>query len=286
MKTLLAIALTIIMLVMLYSELRQEGYFRHANSYRQPDAAFSVPVNPMLELDFLSRKEVLKIREQAVTAVPQLLGGPYEPSLEVFGQIEDGKAWWGIEGIYYYGPGQQSIAGMSEESRFLANPFLPVGLCEPHCYVVKETSAPNQPFPPRLVDLTWHPDRRVTATYDVQPFLQALRRLRAPGAETPRLVLVAYNARDFGYSWLAIDTSASSRVRWHGTPDKPAQIRQFLHCGHSCGYPGGGNNMSPYQPELEFSFAEPPARAVIRLWRGQPTAVTDLPDLEVTIDMR
>jgi hypothetical protein len=76
------------------------------------------------ELDFKSKDEVLALRREAITLYPDLMDGNYKPSTKVFGQIVDGLPWWGILGQFYYGKGEQSIAGASEESRFILNPYL------------------------------------------------------------------------------------------------------------------------------------------------------------------
>ncbi len=286
MKTIIAVALTIIMLVMVYSELRQEGYFRQRNSYNFPDVEVTVPVTPMTELDFLKKSEVYEIRRKAVREQPRLSAAGYEPTEEVFGQIVDGAAWWGIEGIFYYGPGKNSIAGPSEESRFLCNPYLPVGICEPNAYPLIETMYSLAPFPPVLKSIVWRPDRRVLVSYDVSAFLKGLRRYQIVNAHENKVTLVAYNARDFNLNWLALDEKDSRNVRQLAGAGRPALIRQFIHLGGSCGYPGGGNNMSPFQPELEITVSHVPATAVIHLWRDEPASATAPADLTEIIELQ
>ena len=46
------------------------------------------------------------------------------------------------------------------------------------------------------------------------------------------------------------------------------------------GYPGGGNNMSPYTPEIcDIRIVELPARANVRLWRAKPRSTKAPPDM-------
>jgi len=64
-------------------------------------------------------------------------------------------------------------------------------------------------------------------------------------------------------------------------------IKQMIHCGNSCQYAGGCNNMSPAQPDIdEFDCSQLPARANIRLWKGAPLTKDSKPDLTVFIDLR
>ena len=78
----------------------------------------------MIKLDLMKKTEILELREKYVSEYPELLNAAYKPSEDVFGQVEDGKPWWGILGISYYGSGQKSIEGPSKDSRYIINPFL------------------------------------------------------------------------------------------------------------------------------------------------------------------
>lgn len=61
-------------------------------------------------------------------------------------------------------------------------------------------------------------------------------------------------------------------------------IRSFVHRGGSCGYPGGCNNGSPYQAELDHILVEElPARMVLKLWRLLPEGVGTPAELEFVI---
>jgi len=95
-----------------------------------------IKLNPMIELDFKTRAEIYDIRKKYVAQYSQLTKEDYVPSKAVFGAIANRKPWLGILGISYYGAGEQIIAGVSEESRFIANPFLLIGLDEGYAYSV------------------------------------------------------------------------------------------------------------------------------------------------------
>ena len=66
-----------------------------------------------------SKKEIYDIRKKYV-ATSIFASKDYQPSEDVFGQIEDGKPWWGLEG-YACHRGDNSY-GVSQVSRFINNP--------------------------------------------------------------------------------------------------------------------------------------------------------------------
>ncbi len=103
--------------------------YSHAetNTELNTKPSINIGINPMIELDFLTKEDIYDIRSKYVLLHPELLPGSYNPSEEVFGQIASGKPWWGILGLSYYGDGEKSIEGNSEDSRLLVNPFLLVG---------------------------------------------------------------------------------------------------------------------------------------------------------------
>jgi hypothetical protein len=103
----------------------------------------SIPLREPEEFDFKTKTEILDIRKGCVARCARLAPESYQPSEEVFGRIEDGKPWWGLLGLSYYGNGKDSISGASEESRFILNPLLLVGINHTRAYRVK-----NSPFPP------------------------------------------------------------------------------------------------------------------------------------------
>ena len=83
----------------------------------------SIPLHAPIELDGKTRQEILSWRTSRVLMHKELILGDYKPTQEIFGQIQDNKPWWGIEGQFCYGPQQQGLLGNSEESRFLGNRF-------------------------------------------------------------------------------------------------------------------------------------------------------------------
>lgn len=245
----------------------------------------NIRLNDMTKLNFLKKSDILDLRNKYVNEYPELLTGAYKPSEAIFGQIEDGKPWWGILGISYYGPGQNSIEGPAKDSRYIFNPFLLVALSEPGAHIVNDPSLAPIPICPKPISLVWEGRSKAVATYEAGEFLRLQFKYRYPDAGKNEFDLIAYNARDFGFNYLYIDKNRSHNV----PPDNnqgPVQIQQMLHCGGSCGYPGGCNNMSPYQADLRVRISSLPATLYIKLWRDKPAGTDADADMIFIIEIR
>lgn len=252
----------------------------------------SLPVAAPLELDGLSRGQIMDLRIEAVGRHPSFLQTPYRPSSAVFGQIEDGRPWWGLAGRFYFGRGEGSIEGASIHSVNVLNPFLLVGAdfwhdgeirWDPARVTSDTVMASDFPFLPRIASLVILPsEARGSVTYELSRFLEARAPLYDPGTpwlET-RVDLDAYNARDMGFAYLHVSLGESENVVLHRDRPAPARIPQYLHRGGSCGYPGGCNNVSPSFPAAGgLKVANLPARIVVRLWRDKPSSAGSPPDM-------
>lgn len=237
-----------------------------------------VEINPPLEFDNLSREKILGLRTAQVTRYSSLLSKNYSPDIRIFGQIEDGKPWWGLHGIYSYGPGQRGIDGLSEESRFILNPFLIIGLVEPSAYITRQDPDFIANAYPRPVDLMIDlKNRKGRVKYNVSTFFTELK--------TRNLGLVTLNSQDFGMNWMYPDYSRSSFAVLRQNPENPIQLKQYIHNGRSCGYPGGCNNLSPSQPELAVRVEKLPAQMAIKLWRRFPSSPASDGDFLFVIEM-
>lgn len=256
----------------------------------QARGAVRVPLNDMIELNFKKRSEIYDIRRQFVNRMPALVKAAglqgYEPSSDVFGQIVDGRPWWGILGISHYAKGPRSIEGPAEESRFIANPWLFVGLMENYAHRVEGSGLPPVAFYPRPLSLTWAPDASYGwVKYDVTSYFRDTLSRRYPEALDRKLYMVLYNARDLGYRWVALSDTLSQGTSCSLSEKSRAwSIPQFIHCGGSCGYPGGCNNMSPSNPELVVKFTRQPARMVFKLWWDEPLTASADPDLWFVVE--
>jgi hypothetical protein len=233
-----------------------------------PPQTIAIPLNPPLPLNGRKKQDIYDLRLLLAAKYPQLTGGgAYKPSDEIFGQITDGKPWWGLMGRSYYGPGENAIRGDAEESRFIANPLLFFGLDSGHAIV---GSGPKPiavyPIPSNLL---WQADGKLgMVDYAVGSFMRSSTMIGDDTAGSGHLEFVAYNARDFGYNYFAVDPTRSKGISAHS---RVGRIMQFIHTGGSCGYPGGCNNMSPDQPEMKLDVTGLPAVACIKLWKAAPS---------------
>ena len=131
-----------------------------------------IPLNRPTALNFKSKAEILSLRRAAVSKMPILLRSGYQPSEVVFGQIEDGRSWWGMDGSFVWGAGNRSLEGDSEESRFLVNPFLLVGansgsalIWQSNLISPSDLKNPNFPFCWLPASLRWYPRAVFGASY-------------------------------------------------------------------------------------------------------------------------
>lgn len=266
-----------------------------------------IPIQRPTELDGLTRDEVFALRTEAVMRNPELLGGPYVPADVVFGQIVDGKPWWGMPGQFFYANGSKSIEGVSEEARFILNPYLLVWAefggfsfygnrwltwSEEAIEAAGEEVIYEPDFP--LIcgpeTLTWWPDeRRAEVFYDVTGCMSEMNKWLANPveAEDMYISLAAYNARDLNLNFLFPDYDESENIIdpiEEDIPTEPVAIPHFIHLGSSCAYPGGCNNMSPAFPPTDYLFIEAlPARFVVRLWHELPPSADESADMTVVL---
>lgn len=247
--------------------------------------AYPVSLHPPMNLNFKTRPEIHALRSDAVAEHAGLAASGYSPAPAVFGAIEDRKPWWGLYGIYFHGRGDRSIEGDSEESRFILNPYMLVGVRETLAYAMGREPDASAAYYPMPQALEWRPDGATAAVrYDVADHFEFLRLNGYPRAAERQLELVAYNARDFGLNYLYIDPEKSTHVVPVGLPAQAVPIQQFIHCGGNCGYPGGCNNKSSIN-HLYVQIPELPAKAVIKLWRGKPFDVGSAADMTFVLDM-
>ncbi len=292
-----------IALVGLWLYIRPAPNHNSLNLGKAESRVLTIKLAPPMEFDGLTRDQIFDIRREAVAHYPDLLGHDYAPSDAVFGQIVDGLPWWGMDGLYYYGTGEQSIAGASEESRFVLNPYLLVGLDFwgwsvfnssrlqwDTSRITPEMVAQND-FPPvcQAQELIWdNVNRRASAVYDVTACLAEVNRwtVNPVTLQDGYFDIIAYNARDFNLNWIYI---------WYPTPDYPAvsmgddpiKIPHFLHRGPSCEYPGNCNNMSPYVPQLDsYYLGSVPATVTAYLWEDKPESRNSTPDMIFTIYLK
>lgn len=240
-----------------------------------------IVIRPPIELDFMTKAEVLQLRREAVHWYPALFTGEYRPAESIFGQIVDGLPWWGIAGQFYYGQGEESILGTSEESRFILNPYLLIA-AEPHTFWDRtrvseaQIRQPGFTFYCEPTHLRWKPG---AAQVEVFYSSDCTARL-----DYRYFDLISYNARDFNLNYIYVSYVDSTNIGKNPEPTEAYAIPHYIHQGGSCGYPGGCNNMSPPSPPIDgLELTGLPARIVIWLWREMPDTIEKSPDLVYVI---
>lgn len=268
------------------------------------DEPIKIDLRAPADLNYKTRTEVLNLRREAVNRYPGLLAAPYAPSDIVFKQIEDSRPWWGIPGEFYYGPGNQSILGASEESRFILNPYLLVaaefyglgiwsddgGRWDKARITEQDLGRPDFPYycPPE--GLRWSPRAsRGEVTYDVTRYLVQLNQWTTRPYTLDDVVfgITAYNARDLNLNYIQLAQADSTHVKLAMPFDTPIPEPEFLHRGGSCQYPGGCNNASPDVPQFDdISIEALPAQLTVYLWKEKPVSAGQLPDLTFTLHFK
>ena len=243
-----------------------------------------IAINPLANFNFKPRQELLDLRKEFVHQHPELAAPDYEPS-SVFELLEDKKPWWGLSGYDHYGPGARSIEGLSAHSQYFDNPYLLIGLQE--SFILWDILGAGGESPPHIspASLEWRSDSaRATARYEVGDYFAFLSRA-SPGSDR-ELALVGYNAVDFGFRYLWVNVEKSTNIEWPSDSRYAFRIPQYIHCGPSCGYPGGCNNMSPAQAKnLRFVVKDLPAKILMSLWRDKPLSNDERPDMIFEIEM-
>ncbi len=256
-----------------------------------------INLEPVKNLNYKSRAEILNMRTNLVNQHANLLENQYIPNLEIFGQIVDNKPWWGVIGSCIYGSGNRSIEGPSEETRFLLNPFLLVGANSWSCEIFEEQKLTDSDLEKKDFPYFWQPTSLTynlsanwaRVVYDVSSFnnnLKKYQNLLKDNYEIRKFGLIAYNARDMGFNYIYTAKSKSVNVANNYNLKQAIPILHMIHCGGSCGYSGGCNNMSPAMPEIDnLEFTQLPARCVVYLWKNAPSSISQKPDFVFIIDL-
>lgn len=240
------------------------------------NSSYRIPINEPIELDFLSKQQVFDIRKNYAAACQPIISKDYAPSEIVFGQITDGKPWWGLIGQDYYDSGQHSIDGLSEESRSINNPLLLFMLDS--IYGISSINLDGPNLYPKPISLTYKPsEKTISVVYDISGYNAAADNFLKTAAQENfvnhnEYSLQGVNARDFGYDFAyAYNTqNISFDEPGNNLSTNVQQLQDFLHTGGSCGYEGNCNNGSPNQPYLHFKTTSLPAKLGIRLWKKMP----------------
>lgn len=267
----------------------------HANKLiinKKDNLTYSIPINKPVELDFLSKQKVFELRKKYAAMSPKFIKKNYKPNEIVFGQIEDNKPWWGLNGMMFGGSGKRSIEGLSEESRSINNPLL-LFMVDPNFWFV-DLKLSGAEIYPKPVSITFQPSKKTIkavynlTSYDAEMNNYLTKNRHKPFGDSNEYTLVGLNARDFGYNFAyAYSTqNVEFEISSNNLSTNIQQLQDFLHTGGSCGYPGGCNNHSPSQPFLNFKNLSLPAQLGIKLWKQMPADKNAPADLYYIITLQ
>ena len=241
------------------------------------DNIVKIKINQPTPLSYKTKAEVLEQRKKYV-ADSIFASDNYEPSEEVFGQIEDGKPWVSMNGCRYNN--EPAITeGPSEETRFLNNPSILAGIEYPYYlpFYQNNPQCTKIDFPFKA---EYNQKQKEITVYYKDELLKY--------AENKYIIneqmLEGTNARDLGYPYAYVDLQKSENIRFpneSNISNSIAEFQNFIHVGGSCAVEGGCNNGSPRQEELIFQKEKlrVPAVIYIKLWKNRPLNPSDPADI-------
>jgi hypothetical protein len=124
------------------------------------------------------------------------------------------------------------------------------------------------------------------AHYDLTSYIGLAKSYGYKEMDTPVLRVVAYNARDFLFPFIALDLDKTKNVTFPETAVRPAPIGQHIGVGKACNFPGGCNNMVSETKPIDITIRKLPALLHAKLWRRLPKEVEEKPDLEFRLIFR
>lgn len=226
-----------------------------------------IPINQPTALSYKSKQEVFNERKKYVSE--SIFAYPnYEPDEKTLGQIEDGKPWISTN-LCLNADKSTRVNGLSEESRFLNNPSILVGIEDAYMHTLPN-GADNDPICHEI--LLPEKARYIKSENVIEVTYKSVPVATKQGFSYG---LNGLNARDFGYEYARFDNNKSKNVfmeNFNSIASEVIQFKNFIHKGGACRVQGGCNNGSPHQPKLHFFYPDPSLETVmyIKLWRKMP----------------
>ena len=222
----------------------------------------SIPINSMSDLNNKTKSEILAQRKLFVEQTI-FKNKNYKPSKEVFGQIIDNKPWLSIDALTCTGSGLNAHKGLSEESRYINNPTMLIGLDRVNFddKPKNQCSAVDYLMPTKI---NYSKDENtLKVVFEVSSYQGDLGK---------NFLLKGLNAKDLGFQYaladsinnlvfLQLDKNISTDIH---------QFKDFIQLGMVCGVQGGCNNGAPFQKELNFTVMKYPASIHFKLWKKPP----------------
>lgn len=232
----------------------------------------------MIDLNYKTKDEIYKLRKSYVEKTI-FKNRRYTPSEDVFGQIIDKKPWLGIDALTCYGKSSKSHLGLSEESRYLNNPTMLIGL-DRVSFDEKPKSQCSVVDYLMPIKINYSKDENtIKVIFEVSEYRGDL------GKE---FLLKGLNAKDLGYSYAYADKVENlTFIQPNGNISTNIhQFKDFIHLGQACGVAGGCNNGSPFQKELNFTVMKYPALIHFKLWKKEPKNKDIKEDINYLIILR
>lgn len=246
-------------------------------------------INCAVPLSGKTKEEIYALRKRYVED-SLFANQNYEPSDEVYGQIESGKPWISQNVCKDTETHTMRTSGISEEARFIVNPNILVALEYPFSY----SNYPSE---------EWCADNTVNMVsdgflYDGDKNEIKVYYKRLPFPTNDDFSFYQFNglnARDLGYRYAYVDMTKSSFKPVFTDSDnignRVIEFQNFLHTGGSCGVDGGCNNGSPRQSYLEFkqastNYSDSDGVIYIKLWKRYPLSVDSPADIIEKIIIR
>ena len=253
----------------------------HKDIFSPINSAYSqdIKINPLQEYNYKTKKEIFDIRKKYVKE--SLFYTPdYEPSEEIFGQIVDGKPWWGLEHVICSNS-KDNTSGISNLSKYINNPNMLIVVGQAYTFHKKSDMNwfCNSEFAKYIpYEMKYDANEKmITAKYKMSRYLVDNAKYYAGRRDSRYYIMIqGLNAKDFGYRYGLIYNLSNITMRNHpNAAEDYYEFADYIHLGGSCGAEGGCNNISPQQPALEFHFDNLPAEFFVSLRKTRPEKFYD-----------
>ena len=240
-----------------------------------------IKINQPTPLSYKTKAEVYELRKKYV-ADSVFASDDYEPSEAVFGQIEDNKPWVSVNGCRYnHEPAV--VDGPSEETRFLNNPSVLIGISYPY-YLPFQQNNPKCTQIDFPFKAEYNQKQKEITVYYKDELLKYANNKYIINEQ----MLDGTNARDLGYPYAFVSLNKSQNIKFiseTNISNSIAEFQNFIHLGGSCAVEGGCNNGSPRQEELVFTKEKQKEQAVIyiKLWKNRPLTPSEPADVKEKI---
>ncbi len=250
----------------------------------------------------LSKAEIYTIRRNYLSRFPELLKTAYVPDEAVFGTVRDSEGWFGTVGFYFHGPGSKAFEGPPAEGKSIANPLLLIvpefwglSIWERGSFIWRRAAiTPSDlaqadfPYYPSPTQIVYKPrEALIEVDYDITAFTISLNRWTTRLAKPTQATfgITAFNARDFGMRYIALNLAESENI---ANPSQgPVPINDSLtYYNFLCGPETGCNHRSNADQAFdEITLTKLPASAVFYLWMKEPKGMA-APDAKYIIRLK